>query len=63
MAQLFSYRRLCPDLNFFQTATEYPYKELTGDNKKCDTLRKRVEQCVLQSETVARNRLGITNVS
>ena len=30
---------------------------------KVDTLRKRVEQSVLQSETVARNRLGITNVS
>lgn len=55
-------RRLCPDLNFFQIATEFPYRDLSGDITKVDTLRKRVEQCVLQSETVARNRLGITNM-
>lgn len=55
-------RRLCPDLNFFQTATDFPYRDSSGDITKVDTLRKRVEQCVLQSETVARNRLGITNM-
>ena len=31
---------LWPYLNFFQTTKEYPYKEMMGDNKKCDKLRK-----------------------
>lgn len=57
----FIYRRLCPDLNFFQKATEFPCSRLCGENS-FETLRKRVEQCVLHSESVSRNRLGITNV-
>ncbi|KAK3587193.1 hypothetical protein CHS0354_016889 [Potamilus streckersoni] len=55
-------RRLCPDLNFFQKATEFPSIDLVCGNNKVDTLRKRVEQCVLRSETVATNRLGISNM-
>ncbi|BFZ05703.1 hypothetical protein BsWGS_08742 [Bradybaena similaris] len=52
-------RRLCPDLSFFQQATEFPCEELVHSSSNVETLRKRVEQCVLQSETVAKNRLGI----
>ncbi|KAL4219046.1 hypothetical protein ACF0H5_021629 [Mactra antiquata] len=55
-------RRLCPDLNFFQKATEHPCSRLCGENS-FETLRKRVEQCVLQSESVSQNRLGITNMA
>ncbi|KAL8562968.1 hypothetical protein ACOMHN_004660 [Nucella lapillus] len=53
-------RRLCPDLFFFQRATEHPCEELMGASSNVETLRKRVEHCVLKSETVARNRSGIT---
>ncbi|KAI8770955.1 TBC1 domain family member 13-like isoform X1 [Biomphalaria glabrata] len=53
-------RRLCPDLSFFQQATEYPCEVLINSSSSVENLRKRVEQCVLQSETVAKNRLGIT---
>lgn len=55
-------RRLCPDLNFFQKATEFPCNRLCGENS-FETLRKRVENCVLHSESVSRNRLGITNMA
>lgn len=55
-------RRLCPDLFFFQRPTEYPCEEMVNASNKVETLRKRVEQCVLQSETVSRNWLGITNM-
>ncbi|XP_041370613.1 TBC1 domain family member 13-like [Gigantopelta aegis] len=55
-------RRLCPDLFFFQRATEFPCEELVNDTTNVETLRKRVEQCVLRSETVARNRVGMTGM-
>ncbi|XP_064616309.1 TBC1 domain family member 13-like [Liolophura sinensis] len=55
-------RRLCPDLSFFQTATDYPCEEMVTLGNRVETLRKRVEQGVLKAETVARNRLGITNM-
>ncbi|GFO09533.1 TBC1 domain family member 13-like [Plakobranchus ocellatus] len=53
-------RRLCPDLSFFQQATEFPCDELLNAMSDVETLRKRVEHCALQSETVSKNRLGIT---
>ncbi|KAK7094495.1 TBC1 domain family member 13-like [Littorina saxatilis] len=53
-------RRLCPDLFFFQRATEFPCEELVKAGSNVETLRKRVEHSVLKSETVARNRQGIT---
>ncbi|XP_046547895.1 TBC1 domain family member 13-like isoform X1 [Haliotis rubra] len=55
-------RRLCPDLFFFQRATDYPHEDIVNCDSNIETLRKRVEQCVLHSETVSRNRLGITNM-
>ena len=57
------FRRLCPDLFFFQKATDYPCKEIIHADSRVETLRKRVEQCVLQSETVKVDRLGNYNVS
>ncbi|XP_022256347.1 LOW QUALITY PROTEIN: TBC1 domain family member 13-like [Limulus polyphemus] len=55
-------RRLCPDISFFQQATEFPCK-LVVENPHVETLRKRVEQTVLNSANVTRNRLGITNIT
>lgn len=53
-------RRLCPDLSFFQQATEFPCDELLNAMSDVETLRKRVEHCALHTETVSKNRLGIT---
>ncbi|ESP04816.1 hypothetical protein LOTGIDRAFT_156039 [Lottia gigantea] len=55
-------RRLCPDLSFFQSATKFPCEEITNAKSTVETLRKRVEHTVLKSESVSRNRLGITNM-
>ncbi|KAK6194438.1 hypothetical protein SNE40_000072 [Patella caerulea] len=55
-------RRLCPDLSFFQSATKFPCNEIIHAKSNVETLRKRVEHTVLKSETVGRNRLGITNM-
>ncbi|XP_069120994.1 TBC1 domain family member 13-like [Argopecten irradians] len=55
-------RRLCPDLFFFQRATDYPCKEIINAASGVETLRKRVEQCVLQSETIKVDRQGKANM-
>ncbi|GFY63049.1 TBC1 domain family member 13 [Trichonephila inaurata madagascariensis] len=55
-------RRLCPDISFFQQPTEYPCTAIVG-NQEVESLRDRVQQTVLRSANVTRNRLGITNVS
>lgn len=55
-------RRLCPDISFFQRATEYPCLLILDPQNEFETLRKRVEQTTLKSQTVARNRSGVTNV-
>ena len=57
---LMFYRRLCPDLSFFQSATPHPCKVLVSPEKSFENLRKRVEHTVLKSENVTKNRLGIT---
>ncbi|KAM4663717.1 TBC1 domain family member 13 [Discoglossus pictus] len=56
-------RRLCPDISFFQHPTEYPCRLIMDPMNDYETLRKRVEQTTLKSQTVARNRSGLTNVS
>ncbi|KAM3911552.1 TBC1 domain family member 13 [Leptodactylus fuscus] len=56
-------RRLCPDFSFFLNATEYPCQLIMDPENEYETLRKRVEQTTLKSQTVARNRSGLTNVS
>ena len=59
----FLHRRLCPDLDFFQRATDYPCKDIMNADVMVETLRKRVEQTVLQSETIKVDRMGKSNVS
>ena len=54
-------RRLCPDLCFFQRATEYPGEEIKNDQKCYQSLRKRVAYTQLQADEVCKNRMGITN--
>nr|XP_002723942.3 TBC1 domain family member 13 isoform X7 [Oryctolagus cuniculus] len=56
-------RRLYPDISFFQRATEYPCLLILDPQNEFETLRKRVEQTTLKSQTVARNRSGVTNMS
>uniref|UniRef100_A0A8C0G3H6 TBC1 domain family member 13 n=1 Tax=Chelonoidis abingdonii TaxID=106734 RepID=A0A8C0G3H6_CHEAB len=56
-------RRLCPDMAFFQRPTDYPCLLILDPQNEFETLRKRVEQTTLKSQTVARNRSGVTNVS
>uniref|UniRef100_A0A2L2YG29 TBC1 domain family member 13 n=1 Tax=Parasteatoda tepidariorum TaxID=114398 RepID=A0A2L2YG29_PARTP len=55
-------RRLCPDISFFQQPTDYPCQAIVG-RKDVESLRDRVQQTVLRSANVTRNRMGITNVS
>ncbi|XP_030063759.1 TBC1 domain family member 13 isoform X2 [Microcaecilia unicolor] len=56
-------RRLYPDMVFFQRPTEYPCRLIMDPQNDFETLRKRVEQTTLKSQIVARNRMGVTNVS
>lgn len=53
-------RRLCPDLAFFQSATPFPCEELVNPSFGMETLKTRVEQTVLKSQNVSKNRHGIT---
>ncbi|XP_062599064.1 TBC1 domain family member 13-like [Saccostrea cucullata] len=55
-------RRLCPDLFFFQKATDFPCKEIIHADSRVETLRKRVEHCVLQSESLQVDRFGKSNM-
>ncbi|XP_038601179.1 TBC1 domain family member 13 [Tachyglossus aculeatus] len=56
-------RRLYPDMSFFQTCTDYPCLLILDPQNEFETLRKRVEQTTLKSQTVARTRSGFTNMS
>ncbi|XP_031556104.1 TBC1 domain family member 13-like [Actinia tenebrosa] len=55
-------RRLLPDISFFQIATKYPNKDMIGDDKDFETLRKRVQNQHLEASHVNTSRMGITNV-
>uniref|UniRef100_A0A3Q3JY39 Rab-GAP TBC domain-containing protein n=1 Tax=Monopterus albus TaxID=43700 RepID=A0A3Q3JY39_MONAL len=54
-------RRLYPDMAFFQRPTEYPCQLILDPQNDYETLRRRVEQTTLKSQTVNRNRSGVTN--
>lgn len=56
------FRRLCPDISFFQQATEFPCDAVvnSGGSKR---LHRRVEHSVLKSANVERKGLGVTRVS
>ncbi|KAJ0183732.1 hypothetical protein K1T71_000155 [Dendrolimus kikuchii] len=55
-------RRLCPDIAFFQTATEFPCEEIINSNG-VKRLHKRVEQSVLKFSTLERRGLGVAKLS
>lgn len=57
-------RRLCPDLSFFQNATEFPCEQIkNAQNAEIyQSLRKRVAKTQLQADEVSRHRLGFTNL-
>lgn len=58
-------RRLCPDLFFFQKATEFPCEEImkaSTDNAQYESLRKRIATIQLRADEVSKNRLGFTNL-
>lgn len=48
---------------FFQRPTDYPCQLILDPQNDYETLRRRVEQTTLKSQTVNRNRSGVTNVS
>lgn len=58
---IYIFRRLCPDISFFQQATEFPCLPVvnSGGAKR---LHRRVEHSVLKSANVERKGLGITRV-
>ena len=56
-------RRLCPGLAFFQNATPHTLDVLNEAAGTFETLRVRVERSVLKSQSVSRNRLGITTAN
>ncbi|KAF4532117.1 hypothetical protein B566_EDAN004122 [Ephemera danica] len=55
-------RRLCPDISFFQQATEFPCEVVvnSGGSKR---LHRRVQYSVLRSANVERRGLGITKIA
>ncbi|CAH2035349.1 unnamed protein product, partial [Iphiclides podalirius] len=55
-------RRLCPDISFFQSATEFPCVEIVNSNGT-KRLHKRVEQSVLKYSTLERRGLGVAKLS
>ncbi|KPJ06405.1 TBC1 domain family member 13 [Papilio machaon] len=54
-------RRLCPDISFFQSATEFPCLEIVNSNG-VKRLHKRVEQSVLKYSTLERRGLGVAKI-
>jgi len=55
-------RRLCPDIAFFQRATEFPNKHVVNDLDS-DRLHKRVQYSALKSANVTRKGLGVTKLT
>lgn len=56
------FRRLCPDISFFQQPTEYPCQEVVcGDYH--ERLHERVDRVYLSSASVRRVGLGMNKVS
>uniref|UniRef100_A0A915J1P4 Rab-GAP TBC domain-containing protein n=1 Tax=Romanomermis culicivorax TaxID=13658 RepID=A0A915J1P4_ROMCU len=53
-------RRLCPEISFFQMATDYPCKLLQEHN--VEPLSRRVNNVLLESEVLVKNRSGTTNL-
>ena len=54
---LFSHRRLCPDLSFFQQETEHPCSEILNQEPGFESLRKRIVSTSLKVESQSQTRL------
>lgn len=57
----YNYRRLCPDISFFQQGTDYPCQAIVNANGP-KRLHSRVQYTVLRSANVERKGLGVTKV-
>lgn len=55
-------RRLCPDISFFQQATDAPCEKVVN-SRGLRRLHRRVQHTVLSSANVERRGLGVTKVS
>lgn len=55
-------RRLCPDISFFQQATEYPCESVVSHNRE-RKLHVRVAPTTLSSANVERKGLGVTKIN
>lgn len=59
--KFYLYRRLCPDISFFQQGTDYPCQKIVGASDQ-QRLHHRVQHTVLRSANVERKGLGMTKV-
>jgi len=58
---VFVLRRLCPDISFFQQATDFPCQQVVH-SRGVKRLHRRVEHTFLKSANVERKGLGVTKV-
>lgn len=61
LLSFYSCRRLCPDISFFQQATEAPCDKVVN-SRGLRRLHRRVQHTVLSSANVERRGLGVTKV-
>ncbi|XP_046386543.1 TBC1 domain family member 13 isoform X2 [Ischnura elegans] len=55
-------RRLCPDISFFQQATDFPCHEVV-QSSGIKRLHKRVQHTILKSANVERKGIGVTKIA
>ena len=56
-------RRLCPDISFFQQATDFPCQEIVGgSNSDSIRLHNRVQYTALNAGSVERRGIGMNKV-
>jgi hypothetical protein len=53
----FFHSRLCPDLSFFQSKTDYPCAEIMNQEVRFENLRKRIESTSLKVEFQSQSHL------
>jgi hypothetical protein len=55
-------RRLCPEMSFFQGATEFPCKLMVSSGSSVERLHHRVQNGILHSVSLTRRGLGANKV-
>lgn len=55
-------QRLCPEFDFFRRPTEYPCCKLFGKDVPIGSLRRRIQNSCLQSQSVQRNLVGAMKI-